>query len=145
MVAGVVAVTLAQCYTNHMSPDQQKISQLWIDGAKDALDTAHKLYVSQKYHHALFFCHLAVEKALKAIYIRQQDKRPPYLHELPLLASKTSHQLDNDQVIALDTINTFNIAARYQEEKQELYHRATPEYANHWISITEKIVRSLLP
>lgn len=127
-----------------MSPEQAQAVKVWIMGAYDAFDTAEKLLASKKYHHALFFCHLALEKALKAKFIELQDTFPPYIHELPLLAGKINHALTADQLTALDTINTFNIAARYQEHKQELYRRATPKYTAQWISITDDLLKTLL-
>src|SRR4051794_24744459 len=112
-----------------MSPDQQAAVQHWADGARDALDTAERLFESRKFHHALFFCHLAVEKALKARYIAATGEMPPYTHDLLLLASHFDHRLSGQDEAALDELSTFNIAGRYQEEKLDLYHRASRPYA----------------
>ena len=117
----------------------------WQEGSNDAFDTAKKLFSSKKYHHALFFCHLAVEKALKATYINQHNEAPPYTHELARLTALINHSLTEEQVEQLDTINTYNIAARYQEDKQDLFNRATPEYASEWLAHTQTIINSLIP
>lgn len=37
-----------------MAPDQARAVKHWADGARDAFDTAEKLFASKKYHHALF-------------------------------------------------------------------------------------------
>src|SRR3989344_8046849 len=116
-----------------MSPDQEKMANAWKDGSRDAFDTAEKLYESKKYHHALFFCHLAVEKALKAKYALGHSDMPPYTHHLVLLASKVDTKLTEEQQIFLPEINTFNIAARYDEEKLNLYKKATQTYAQEWM------------
>ena len=38
--------------------------------------------------YALFFGHLAIEKILKALFVKETRKHAPYTHFLPLLASK---------------------------------------------------------
>lgn len=39
----------------------------WVEGAKDDLKTAKSLFASKRHHHCLFFCHLFVEKIIKAL------------------------------------------------------------------------------
>ena len=123
---------------------QEMAVKIWVDGAIDALDTCDKLFKSKKYHHALFFCHLAVEKALKAKYALGHSDMPPYTHHLVLLASKVDTKLTEEQQIFLPEINTFNIAARYDEEKLNLYKKATQTYAQEWMGHTSEILKTLL-
>ena len=40
----------------------QDVAKYWREGADDALATAQALMDAKRYHHALFFCHLALEK-----------------------------------------------------------------------------------
>lgn len=127
-----------------MAPDQEKAAKAWQEGARDAFDTAEKLYASKKYHHALFFCHLAVEKVLKATYILAHNEMPPHTHDLILLASHTNNAASEEKLKLFAEMNKFNIAARYQEEKDELYKIATAEYAEEWIQHTSLILNSLL-
>lgn len=127
-----------------MSPDQAEAAQRWADGARDALDTAERLWASQKYHHALFFCHLAVEKAFKARYIALHGAMPPYTHDLRLLASHLNHGLTAVEPALLAELSTFNVAGRYQEDKLEFYRRATPAYATQWLERTRSILKALL-
>jgi HEPN domain-containing protein len=127
-----------------MAPDQEQATNRWRAGAQDALDTAQKLYESKKFHHALFFCHLAVEKALKAKYIAVHNEMPPYTHDVLLLASRSGTNFSQEQLRALAELNTFNVSARYEEDKLELYNKATPEYARHWIDQTSLIIQSIL-
>ena len=64
---------------------KQKAIDIWITGAIDAMDTCDKIFESKKYHHALFFLHLALEKVIKAFYIFKIDQAPPYIHDLKQL------------------------------------------------------------
>lgn len=109
--------SLSKPDTKSMAPDQTQAAKRWKEGAWDAFDTAEKLFISKKYHHSLFFCHLAVEKALKAQYITDQDKLPPYTHELALIAAGIKDSFNENQLKELEELNTFNIAGRYEEEK----------------------------
>lgn len=43
----------------------KEIEAFWIEASDDAFDTAKSLFQNGKYHHSMFFLHLAVEKALK--------------------------------------------------------------------------------
>ncbi len=127
-----------------MAPDQAAAAKRWTEGSQDAFETAEQLFKSKKYQHALFFCHLATEKALKARFIATQNKLPPYTHDLPLLAERQGLKLTDNQSKTLDQINTFNIAGRYHEEKLALYEKATAEYAQRWIENTKEILTSIL-
>lgn len=127
-----------------MVADHEKTAQVWAENAWDALDTAEKLFVSKKYQHALFFCHLAVEKALKSKYSAIKKDFPPYIHDLKLLASRSGLSFDAQQVKELAEINTFNIAARYDEEKLALHHKATPEYTQKWLKKSKETIQLVL-
>lgn len=127
-----------------MSPEQRAAAELWAAGARDALDSAEKLYAAQKFDHALFFCHLAVEKALKALHIVTKDALPPYTHDLLHLAAAAGVALTSDQDKILAEINTFNISGRYAEEKRQLYKHATPPYARAWLDRTKDLLETFL-
>jgi len=49
---------------------QQEASDHWRKGAEDALVMAQLGHEHGKYALSLFHCHLAVEKALKALYTK---------------------------------------------------------------------------
>lgn len=127
-----------------MAPDQEQAVQRWTEGAWDALDTAERLFESRKFHHALFFCHLAVEKALKSRYIATHNSLPPYTHDLALLASRIPMALTAEQQRSLAQLSAFNIAARYEEEKLDLYRKATAEYAQDWTERAKALLGIIL-
>lgn len=114
---------------------QEAAIKIWVDGANDALDTANKLYISKKYHHALFFLHLALEKILKALYISLKDEAPPYIHNLKQISELAGLELNTTEVDQLDQISEFNVSARYEEHKYKIYKKATKEYTDEWMKI----------
>lgn len=126
-----------------MAPDQKREIKQRSEAAWDAFDTAEKLFQSGKFQHTLFFCHLAVEQALKSKYISVKNEIPPYTHDLTFLASKIGDAFQPEQLRALSEMNAFNIAGRYEEEKLALHEKATPEYTGKWLKETRVILEAL--
>lgn len=69
--------------------DIQKQIEFWKSGALESFDTAVILLNKRKYLHGLFFCHLTIEKALKAHVIKEKKKFPPKTHNLFYLFYQT--------------------------------------------------------
>ncbi len=40
----------------------QEVVKYWLTASKEDFDSAEILFQNKKYHHALFFCHLSIEK-----------------------------------------------------------------------------------
>jgi len=55
----------------------EKQIEYWINTAKADLDTGELLIRESRNIHGLFFCHLAIEKALKAHVVKDTDKFLP--------------------------------------------------------------------
>lgn len=125
------------CY--NLSMTQEKAVKIWVDGAIDALDTCDKLFKSKKYHHALFFLHLALEKIVKALYISKLDTSPPYTHDLKELIVSTEANTEKEELEQLGEITKYNVSARYDDYKYKIYKLATKEYTSEWISIGKKL------
>lgn len=116
----------------------------WLTSSADDLDTAEKLFVAKKYHHCLFFVHLAVEKLLKAIYVTKKKEAAPPIHDLVRLAQKTEIvQLDQNTIDQLTEISTFNVAARYDDYKLQFYNKATETYATTWFNTAKILIETL--
>ena len=115
----------------------------WITSAKEDVDTAKLLFDGKKYSYCLFFCQLAIEKFLKAIYIKQSDNAPPITHDLFKLAQLTGISLDEKLTELLREITTFNIEARYDIHKLRLYKKATKVYTQTYLLHTENIIKLL--
>ncbi len=49
----------------------------WIEGATSDLETAEPLINNKRLLHGLFFCHLAIEKVLKAWVVKTTLDLPP--------------------------------------------------------------------
>jgi len=89
--------------------NEKEILKNWANGSKQDLETAEILFENKKYHHALFFCHLSLEKYLKAIIVKTTRKAPPLIHDLVRLAEKTDIKLTNKMKNELADISLYLI------------------------------------
>lgn len=113
--------------------DFENIILYWNTMSDNDFDTMIDLYTMKRNNWALFIGHLVIEKLLKAIYVKNNKKHPPLVHDLLKIALKASLNLDNDKKLFLDTITTFNINARYDDFKLAFYKKCTNEYTQEWI------------
>ncbi len=111
----------------------------WVDSAKEDWKVVQTLYKNKHYVYCLFFCHLTLEKLLKALVIKKLNTSPPAIHDLTLLAEKAKLQLTTDIIADLTVITTFNIQARYDTYKTTLYKKATPLFTQEYLTKTEQI------
>lgn len=119
---------------------QQEATKRWQESAEDDFDTAEALFAAGKFSHCLFFCHLAVEKMLKAVYTKKFDDVPPIMHHLGKLWRKVEVPIGPATDESLSEMTTFNIEARYDIFKQQLYKKATKEYAEKFFKLTKEIM-----
>lgn len=118
--------------------------EYWVTSSKDDLDAADKLFTAKKYHHALFFVHLSLEKVLKALFVSKNNLPAPAIHDLVRLAEKAELRLDQETIDQLAEISTFNIAARYDDYKFKFYKKATETYAKNWLKIGKAVYNTFL-
>ena len=113
----------------------------WRKGAQDALEAASLLEKDGKHELALFHCHLAVEKALKASVMELTAKPHPKVHNLGRLAVLLRADWTDDERELFDTLSEFAVAARYDDpEWAKRYANATN--ARLWIARTTSFLSS---
>jgi len=88
----------------------------WKQGAEEELETARVLLQSRRNRPALFFTHLALEKALKAHVVKATGKIAPYSHDLPYLAHCARLELSPEQMDFLVEMNKHVSKSRYPGE-----------------------------
>ncbi len=107
----------------------------WLNSADHDLDTAEALFAAEKYDWCLFLGHLVLEKALKAIYVRDnQNQLPPRTHNLLKLAENTNLVLSDEQIMLLNDVNNFNLEVRYPDYRHEFYRQCTKEFAEKYFT-----------
>lgn len=122
---------------------QEEIIRHWQKGAHDALEAAQALHHLGKYALALFDCHLAVEKALKAAYITKHDREAPPTHNLLLLTEELDRSWTQEQSDALSDLTDYAVAARY-DDPEWAKMQATKENSTFWLKKTSAFLDILL-
>lgn len=95
--------------------DKQKQIDYWISSANSDLETAELLIKNNKLLHGLFFCHLVIEKALKANIVKVTSEIPTKSHNLILLLEKTELELGNDYEEFLGILMKYQLEGRYPD------------------------------
>ena len=103
------------------------------------LPVADSLYAKKHFSWCLFIGHLVVEKVLKAIYVRDNNKVPPKTHNLIRLAQSTTLTFTEDKMIQLDRINDFNMEARYPDDKLSFYKICSEDFTKENLDIIKEM------
>lgn len=115
----------------------------WVKSSELDLGTAEDLFKTKHYHNCLFFCHLFVEKIIKALIVKNTDENPLPIHKLRLLAKDTRVEFSKEQLKLLDKITDFNIKARYNDVKFKFYKMATKEFTKEYFGKSKGIYQWL--
>jgi HEPN domain-containing protein len=95
--------------------DLKKQIAYWANGAEDDLLTADLLISEKRVLHGLFFCHLVIEKAVKAHVVKTSGEAAPRSHNLIYLAEKTDLTFDDEAQIFLGILMKYQLQGRYPE------------------------------
>jgi HEPN domain-containing protein len=116
----------------------------WLKGAAHDLDVAEALFAAKKYDWCLFLAHLVLEKTMKAFYVRDNNKMPPPIHKLDVLAAHTRLELNEDKIRFLKEINEFNLEARYPDKKLSFYKLCTHEFTEKYFNKIKEFYQWLI-
>ena len=107
--------------------DIEKQINYWREGAHASLRSVPTLADGEFWAEALFWTHLAVEKALKAHVVKVTNAVPPYIHALTRLAEIAQIALTPEQVRLCKDLNLYHRFARYPDESVSEPDRASAE------------------
>ena len=89
--------------------------EYWKSSADSNIETAEILLTNGKFIEALFFCHLAIEKSLKACYVKYNNELAPKIHKLQYLAESSGVELNEGQKDFFGVLMQYQIEGRYPE------------------------------
>lgn len=122
---------------------KNKLIEYWLKTSEEDLSAATILLGSKKFSHALFFGHLSLEKMFKALYINILEDYPPKTHNLILLAKSLDIEMSEEIEKQLIEINSFNMEARYPDEKFKFYKKCNKTFAHKYFSIILELIKWL--
>jgi HEPN domain-containing protein len=120
--------------------DKQKHIDYWISGAKEDVITARVLFERGRQLHALFFCHLVIEKAIKAHVVNATNDVAPRSHSLFYLSEKAQIEFDEETDEFLGILMKYQLQGRYPDFKPTL---PTTETIKNHIEKTESLLKWL--
>ena len=119
--------------------NQEEIVTYWKVEAEEALNVASHLFEKKDYSYALFFGHLAVEKILKALFVKNVNPDVPRTHNLYRLAKAAQIPVNDEQEHALVRITAFNLEARYPDFKRAFRIKCTAEFSANEIKKIQEV------
>lgn len=119
----------------------RKIVDNWTSLADYDLATAHDMLKSRRYLYVAFMCQQAIEKILKACYVKQHTATPPYTHNLPRLLTVLSlkDKLSDEMMATIEEINSYYVESRYTEDIEELSQLLTEAKAVSILTSTKEL------
>ncbi len=100
--------------------NHKKTSAEWHKQADYDLVNAEVLFKNGLYVYTIFFCHLAVEKSLKGLYVKIMDQNPPRTHILTFLLSKLNLEVPQHLSAFFERMNHISAPIRYPKDLQDL-------------------------
>jgi len=113
----------------------------WLKQADYDTDTAEFMCAGGRYFYAVFMCHLAVEKTLKALYQQKLQETPPKTHNLVYLLNRIGLRPDQDKSRVIARLNEANIATRYPDDIDKLQSDYSQEIAARILAQTKEILK----
>ena len=89
----------------------------WRAGADEEWTVANELFAHGRLRQGLFFAHLAVEKALKALVCLRTHDLAPRTHNLVRLSELAGLEPTPEVGAFLADLNRFGVIARYPDER----------------------------
>jgi len=100
--------------------DTEASVQAWLDQVSEDLKTASALLKASRYTWCAFICQQALEKCLKAGYVKKFKEIPPYTHKLEYLCQLLELDPPEDIIETIITIDKYYIATRYPSYKKSM-------------------------
>ena len=121
----------------------KKETKNWLDMVDYDLATVQQMFKTGRYVYVIFMCHLAIEKALKAIACEKIDKVPPKTHDLIYLVNLGKIKLAGDLLDFVGIINNAGVVTRYPEDLSELVHSYPEEIAKKYLDRTLEVIKCI--
>ncbi len=117
-----------------------KLPAEWLAQAEYDLDTARQILRGGRRFYAAFFCHLAVEKALKGLWLAKVGTEPPRTHNLVYLLGRTGVPAPPEFQAFVEVLNAANVATRYPDDLRRAIAEYTPNKTKGLFTGARRIV-----
>ena len=116
----------------------------WFRQAQYDLGTAESLATAGRYPPSIFFCHLSLEKALKALYVEKFNDNPEKTHSLVYLVELLELELPQNYLDSLFVINRIGVTGRYPHNLDDVLEQYSPVKTQKIIDETKEVLTWLM-
>ncbi|MEK7720389.1 MAG: HEPN domain-containing protein [Bacteroidota bacterium] len=112
--------------------------EYWRNTAENDIDTASILVASGKYIEGIFFCHLCIEKIVKALIVKQTENIPPKSHDLFYLADIAKIEITETQSDFMQILMKYQLEGCYPGYYPKA---ASPGKINEYLCQTKNLLQ----
>jgi len=121
--------------------DIEKQVNYWRNGAIEDLESAKILIERNRTLHGLFFCHLVIEKVIKAHVVKQSGAIAPRSHNLIYLSEKANLVFTEEDDNFLGTLMKYQLHGRYPDFNPTIPAR---DVVAGYLTKTERLLQWLI-
>lgn len=99
---------------------EELLSEHWLDKSKEDLESARIMLEAHRYTWCAFICQQALEKCLKAGYVKKEKKIPPYIHKLERLCQILKLVPPKEILEVIIRIDKYYLVTRYPIYKESV-------------------------
>lgn len=121
----------------------KKETKNWLKMVDYDLTTAKQMFKTGRYVYVIFMCHLAIEKAFKAVVCEERNKVPPKTHDLIYLMSLGKVKLPSDLLDFTGMINNAGVVTRYPEDLSELISSYPKSKTKEYLGKTQELIKCI--
>jgi len=126
-----------------MKFDIKKTIKYWTEGADYDIGVADAMFQTGKYPYVLFMGHLALEKLLKGIVVKNTRMHAPITHSLPYLAKKSQIHIPEEILMKLGEFMEFHFEARYPVQQKDFYTKCTMAFTEEKLKKIKEVFKWL--
>lgn len=115
----------------------------WFDQAQYDFSVAEAMFRSRKYIYSIFMAQLALEKALKAIFVQRTGQTPPKTHKLVYLAEIAQVNLAGEQLKFLGLLDAIGPSSRYPKDLKAALKAYSRKVTKEYLSRTKEVLECL--
>ena len=113
----------------------------WLRQAKYDLSTAKAMFEAERHIYAVFMCHLAVEKAIKALITERTGEVPPKSHNLIRLAKLADVEMEDVRREFISTLSVASVETRYPALLDVALEKYSEAVAREFLEKAEDFVK----
>ncbi len=118
-----------------------RATENWLAQVDYDLATGEQMLRGGRYIYVIFMCHLAVEKALKALISEETQKFPPRIHDLIDLAQRARLAPSQQQREFIARLSDASVVTRYPDDLSQMMSQYPESLARQYLEETKELVR----